>query len=105
MGVLTIIIAAISALAGPAASLFQDVMGLWSSAHSTGAVNMDELSNQAIGAAQAAVALETDIQKQIALVETTLTASNPAAPITQVKAVAAMAVQQQSIARGTTANP
>lgn len=96
MGILSIILSAISALAGPAASLFQDVIGIWSTAHESGAVNIDALSNQAIGAAQAAVQLESDIEAQIKIVEASLVQQNPSAPIAQVKAVAAMAVQQQS---------
>ncbi len=99
MGAIVAIISALVGLAGPLSSLFSDVLKGWSDLHTTGTVNVDTLGNDALGAAQAAVDLETDVQKQLALVEQTLSSQHPGSPVTQIKAVSAMAVEQARNAR------
>lgn len=96
MSVFIVILSAISGMLGPMATLFQDGLKLWNDYHSKTNTDPDLLANDAIGAAEAFVALDKDAEQAIADVTAQLKANNPSADPVHLHALAAMAVQRRA---------
>lgn len=93
MGAIIAALTAIAALLNPLEKLISAVWALWHDEVQKAAVgDPTRLMNDAVGAAQAAVDLETDAHKQIALCESALAVQQPNLTIEHRTGLAAVAV-------------
>lgn len=86
------ILEALANLASPMASLFKGAMSLWADFHGKTGTDPDAVANDAMGAAQAFVALDKDTEQAIADVTAQLKANHPQADPSHLHALGAMAV-------------
>lgn len=92
---MTILITILNAITGSLTlleALIAAALKMWNDYHAAGVINPDQLANDATGAAEAAIDLEQDVHKQIALVTSILLTHQPAITIEHATAVAAAAV-------------
>lgn len=99
------IIEALASLMGPMATLFKDVMSLWADFHGKTGTDPDTTANDAMGAAEAFVALDKDAEQAIADVTAQLKGNHPQADPVHLHALAAMAVQRRTDQLKTDAAP
>jgi hypothetical protein len=92
MGIVVVILEAIAELAGPAAAMFRSIFTAQKDFHANSDATPDELAQQAIDLAQAAIALYGDARNQIMNVRDHLMASHSDLPATIATMHAAAAV-------------